>query len=187
MGQAYDQDGQLALLGHPSGALVQAFTSLPFHRQPAPKSLGREWLDECVWPLFAPAVEEVSGSPVSASAKQAVSDALATATKAIAHVLADALSSGPAGNVLCTGGGSYNRARLDTVRVRLPSSHSLVVPDRQLIDYKEAIAFALLGALRMRGEVNALASVTGARRDSSGGELSDPAAALTSARNTTNA
>jgi anhydro-N-acetylmuramic acid kinase len=39
------------------------------------------------------------------------------------------------------------------------------------VDYKEALVFALLGVLRMRDEVNALASVTGAQRDSVGGAV----------------
>ena len=49
----------------------------------------------------------------------------------------------------------------------------MVLPKGELIDQKEALAFALLGALRMRGDVNTLASVTGAIRDSSGGQFFD--------------
>lgn len=47
----------------------------------------------------------------------------------------------------------------------------IVDVDRKLIDYKEALIFALLGVLRMENENNALASVTGARCDSIGGAV----------------
>ena len=46
----------------------------------------------------------------------------------------------------------------------------VVYPERWLVDYKEAIVFALLGALRMLDQPNVLASVTGASHDSIGGQ-----------------
>ena len=49
--------------------------------------------------------------------------------------------------------------------------YHVVVPDKKIVDFKEALIFAFLGALRMAGEPNALASVTGAKRDSVGGAI----------------
>jgi anhydro-N-acetylmuramic acid kinase len=46
---------------------------------------------------------------------------------------------------------------------------SWVVPEGELVNYKEALVFALLGALRLEEETNVLASVTGASRDSCSG------------------
>jgi anhydro-N-acetylmuramic acid kinase len=46
-----------------------------------------------------------------------------------------------------------------------------VVPNRELVEGKEAMAFAWFGLLRWLGIDNALSSVTGAERDSSGGAL----------------
>ena len=45
---------------------------------------------------------------------------------------------------------------------------------RVIIDYKESIIFGFLGVLRLRNEVNCLASVTGCVRDHSSGNIFTP-------------
>jgi anhydro-N-acetylmuramic acid kinase len=55
------------------------------------------------------------------------------------------------------------------------SKAEIIVPDQRLVDFKEALVFALLGVLKIRGEVNVLASVTGADSDSSSGNIWYPA------------
>jgi len=45
----------------------------------------------------------------------------------------------------------------------------LIIPDAKTLEYKEALIFALLGVLKLRGEINVLHSVTGARNDHSSG------------------
>ena len=47
----------------------------------------------------------------------------------------------------------------------------LVVPDANLVSYKEALIMAFIGVLRWRQEFNVLSSVTGASRNSIGGVL----------------
>ena len=54
------------------------------------------------------------------------------------------------------------------------TSQEIVVPDQQLIDFKEALVFAFMGMLCIRKKVNCLASVTGAKCDSIGGVISNP-------------
>jgi len=53
-------------------------------------------------------------------------------------------------------------------------SANVVIPNSKLIDFKEALIFAFMGMLRIRNEVNCLASVTGAKSDSSGGIIFHP-------------
>jgi anhydro-N-acetylmuramic acid kinase len=43
------------------------------------------------------------------------------------------------------------------------------MPENTLVDFKEALIFALMGLLRSKNMINCLASVTGASQDSSGG------------------
>jgi anhydro-N-acetylmuramic acid kinase len=47
----------------------------------------------------------------------------------------------------------------------------LVIPEPEVINYKEALIFALLGVLKAQNDINVLASVTGASRDHSAGQI----------------
>ena len=47
----------------------------------------------------------------------------------------------------------------------------LVIPSKNLIEFKEALIFGFLGVLRLRGSNNCLASVTGAKNDHSSGYI----------------
>ena len=73
------------------------------------------------------------------------------------------------GEVLVTGGGALNTFLIEKVQSHTQSE--LVIPDEQLVKFKEALIFAFLGLLRYRNETNCLASVTGAVRDSSSGVI----------------
>lgn len=74
--------------------------------------------------------------------------------------------------LLVTGGGAHNTFLVGRLREALSAlGVELVIPDEQLINYKEALIMALIGVLRWREENNVLASVTGAGRDSIGGAV----------------
>lgn len=156
LGVAYDRDGALAKAGTVNESLLEQLNSLDFFKQPAPKSLGKEfWIRE-----FLPVVEY---SLVNAH------DALRTITEHIAIQIAGALRQRESGEILATGGGAHNTFLME--RLAAHTQHHVVVPDKKIVDFKEALIFAFLGALRMAGEPNALASVTGAKRDSVGGAI----------------
>ena len=85
------------------------------------------------------------------------------------YCLTDSTGHGPASEkwkVLLTGGGAYND--LLTERIRALSRHHVSLPDDHIIRYKEALAMALMGALRWWEMPNFLPSVTGARSAVSG-------------------
>jgi anhydro-N-acetylmuramic acid kinase len=75
-------------------------------------------------------------------------------------------------NILISGGGAHNRFLIELLKKYI--NIDLILPDRKLIDFKEALIFAFLGVLKLRGENNCLSSVTGASNDCSGGILIMP-------------
>ena len=55
--------------------------------------------------------------------------------------------------------------------IKSETDAQIVVPDSQLIQYKEAMIFALLGAMRVKNVINISGSTTGASRSVIGGSL----------------
>ena len=156
LGVVYDRDGALSRMGSVNESLLEQLNSLDFFKQPAPKSLGKEfWVNE-----FLPVVDRAGVT---------MHDALRTITEHIAIQIAEALRKREQGEILVTGGGAHNGFLME--RIAAHTQHRVVVPEKKIVDFKEALIFAFLGALRMAGEPNALASVTGAKRDSVGGAI----------------
>lgn len=162
LSREYDEGGKLAAGGTLQPRLLEQLNELAYYRQLFPKSLGYEWVAEEVFPLL-------ENQPVSPA------DLLHTFCHHIARQLRNALEP-LAGkqdmSLLATGGGAYNDFLIALMRQELaPLNISVVVPEKDIIEYKEALVFALLGVLRLRKEVNCLASVTGASRDSCSGQV----------------
>ncbi len=172
LGRPYDDGGALASEGRVDLALLDTLEGLRFFAQPAPKSLGREWFEESVWPSFWRKLNAANTD------RSMVGDLMATAVAHIVQQLTRALPAGGRGEVLVTGGGAFNTFLMDGFRQNLPAGYRLAEATTSLIEYKEALAFALLGALRLRGEINVLSSVTGASRDTSSGRIAQPRGAV---------
>lgn len=154
MGWDYDDRGQFAATGQVNPALLAALDALDFYTSPYPKSLGFEFVRETVLPLL----ESYDAKP---------NDIMATFTEHIARQVALALPV-KKGRMLVTGGGAYNDFLIARMQAHLPQLE-IIIPDRKILEFKEALIFALLGVLRLRGENNILSSVTGAGEDHCGG------------------
>lgn len=167
--KAYDESGLLARGGTIDQLLLAKLNELEFYKHPYPKSLGYEWFLSDVLPLF----ENSSASVV---------DQLATAveheTHQIGKVFTDLVKD--SGEILVTGGGAFNDYLIERLKHYTPKHLQIIVPDKKLVDFKEAIVFAFMGVLRLRNEDNCLKSVTGASRNCSGGEIYEPSQILTS-------
>lgn len=154
LGYYYDDKGQIASKGVLQQQLLDALNGLDFYAKPYPKSLGFEFVKEELLPMID-------------SYTIAVEDKLRTFTEHIAQQIGLALSH-KAGSMLVTGGGAYNDFMIERIGFYLPGV-TIVIPDAKLLEFKEALIFALLGVLKLRSEVNVLASVTGATADHSSG------------------
>lgn len=155
-GQDHDRDGALARSGSLNNELLHALNTLPFYAQNKPRSLGREWFNEHMVRLID-------------DRRIPLLDRLRTVTVHIATMVAGELNEQDPTTVFVTGGGTHNGFLLELIRSM--TRVGMVVPDREVVDFKEALIFALLGVLRLRGETNSLASVTGGARDSIGGAI----------------
>ena len=103
---------------------------------------------------------------------QPLENVMRTVTEHIALRLAASIaqSGTDTHRVLITGGGANNQYLLELLKEKI-GSIEIESADPRLVDYKEAIIFALLAYLRINNQTNTLASVTGASRDSSGGVI----------------
>jgi anhydro-N-acetylmuramic acid kinase len=154
IGRLYDAEGRIAASGNICTSLLVELNALEWYGKSGPKSLGKEWVTTQIVPLL-----EKADVPVA--------DKLATFCEHIVQRIVVATPGGKEDTVLVTGGGAFNGYLMG--RLQELSSCTIVIPDALTINFKEALIFAFLGVLRYRNEVNSLASVTGASRDSCGG------------------
>jgi anhydro-N-acetylmuramic acid kinase len=155
-GIPFDRDSAIARAGQVDAGLLARLDALDFYRQTPPRSLGREWSDAHVIPL-------IDHTDLS------LQDRMRTCVEHIASRISERLIAHRAEHVLVTGGGAHNGLLIE--RLRALSKLDVVVPDATLVDFKEALIFALLGVLRWTEQPTALASVTGATHDSIGGAV----------------
>jgi anhydro-N-acetylmuramic acid kinase len=153
-GREYDAEGSLGRTGKPDLSLVDQLDRLSYYAVKGPKSLGREWVETVFVPLL-----DRSGLSLE--------DRMSTVYEHIARQIGNCVAPYGKGDMLVTGGGAFNTYLLEQIAGHTPVK--LVVPDENLVKFKEAVVFAFLGLLRYRHESNSLASVTGATRDSASG------------------
>ena len=90
-----------------------------------------------------------------------------TVVEHIAIQIANSSNTEIRGKILTTGGGAFNKFLIS--RIKHYNQNKIIIPDKEIIEFKEAMIFAFLGVLKLRNEVNCLSSVTGASRDCVGG------------------
>lgn len=159
IGLEYDSNGNLAKTGVINLELLTKLNALEYYFQPFPKSLGYEFVVEHIIPLID--AYELDTATI-----------LRTFVEHIAIQLNSNLNKG-SGTVLITGGGAYNSFLIE--RFKDLSALKVVIPSKEIIEFKEALIFALLGYLKATNRINCLRSVTGARTDHSSGKIYKPA------------
>ena len=159
LGKPFDENGRFAQLGKLNQQLFEKLNSDPYFRNKSPKSLSNQFVQS----VFTEALEESDTS---------VEDKLYTVVKHIAFQVNEAVKYFPGGKILITGGGAYNQFLIDAISME--TKNEIVIPDKVIVDFKEALIFAFMGVLRDLGEFNCLASATGASSDSCTGVICLP-------------
>lgn len=158
LGFAYDDNGLLSKSGIINQALLTDLNNLAYYSLAAPKSLGTEWLMNSFYPLIPNDLDPHS--------------VIATLCEHIAQRIAREINHYKLESIYVTGGGAHNTYLLD--RIQNYTSCKWVIPNKEIIEFKEALIFAFLGLRYLEGKHNALASVTGAQKNVCGGSLHLP-------------
>ena len=161
--QPFDEGGKMAASGKVDDMLLSILNDLEYYRLPYPKSLSNDFGTDVVYTLIR-------------NRKISPADALRTYVEHISLQVKNAVAAAPVeasgSKILLTGGGAHNDFLVKRIGDALKDfGIEVVVPDKMIVDYKEAIIMALIGVLRWREETNTLASVTGASSDSIGGAV----------------
>ncbi len=160
----YDKDGALAKKGKVNQKMLQQLNQLEYYNLPYPKSTGYEWF-----------LKEVV--PIIDTTQDSIENLLHTIVMHICSKISldlKAASKKEENTVLVTGGGALNEFLMSTLQEKLGSMFSIKTTSNILIEFKEAMIFAFMGVLRNEEKNNVLASVTGAKKDSSSGVIYIP-------------
>ena len=155
-GLEYDDKGKISASGNLNAEVLNELNNIEFYQKSFPKSLGFEFVQETVLPLLE-------------SYTISTEDKMHTFTEHVAFQIGKILQS-KSGKLLVSGGGVYNDFLINRMKNHLPNIE-IIIPNEKTIQFKEALIFALLGVLKLRNEINVLASVTGAKHDHSSGEI----------------
>lgn len=152
LGMEYDDKGKVSKSGLVNHELLEKLNSLDFYHKKHPKSLGFEFVKEVIFPI---------------TENYEITEVLRTFTEHIAFQISKN-SKRKNSKLLITGGGAYNDFLMEQIQYYLPEN-SIVIPEKKIIEYKEALIFALLGYLKLQNRINVLSSVTGATHNHSSG------------------
>lgn len=155
-GKAYDENGNIALLGKLNPELFNALNSDFYFSKPIPKSLSNQYVKS----NFINLTNNFNCS---------LSDKLYTVVKHIVFQINKVIKNQKKGKLLITGGGAHNS--FFVMALKRETKHEIILPNTITIDFKEALIFAFMGVLRNQNINNCMASVTGAKNDCSGGNI----------------
>lgn len=148
----FDKNGHMGMNGQIIPEILNKLNTINFYKLSGPKSLSREWLEINVLPLL--------------KSKFNTEDLLHTLYEHIAYTISKELLDS---NCLITGGGAHNKYLIK--KIKDYSKSKITIPNKNIVDFKEAIIFGFLGLLRVENQINCLKTVTGSSRDSCCGQV----------------
>ena len=158
LGMPYDDKGILSSKGIVSQECVRALHQIEYIVKAAPKSLDNSFSREIVIPVLD-------------SFLKTAEDKLATYIRFCVQHFSNYIKQLDLskGGILVSGGGAYHAYFIDCLQKE--TNIVITIPSKEIIEGKEALAMALIGALYLRGEVNIEYGVSGAVRGVLSGAL----------------
>ncbi len=155
-GLAYDDLGKIARSGQINQSLLLALNHIPYLQKKHPKSLGYEDY-QAYW------------QSLLRNANISLPDRMHTMVIAISEAIQKQVRNRKEVEILVTGGGAYNHFLMECIRCK----HEAIwyMPNDETVAFKEALIFAYMGLLRFLGKENTLCSVTGAKKNTSSGQM----------------
>ena len=157
LGYPFDENGKLSEKGSVNINLLEKLNSMNFYKIEGPKSLGIEYVNEKVIPL-------INSFSIN------YNDILITFIEHITdQIKISLIGNSKNETVLVTGGGTYNKTIIKSLINKLKCE--VFLPEKEIINNKEALIFAYMGLLRFKNKVNCLKTVTGASKNHSSGKI----------------
>ena len=164
--KGFDEDGILASKGKTDEKLLNGLNAFDYYRLPYPKSLSNEFGLNELFPLI-----QKAGLSMSDGLRTYVQHIVVQISKALLQFKQE-MPYKENLRLLITGGGAHNVFLMEKLREAVsPAGIECVIPPKTLVDYKEALVIALMGALRWREDINVMHSVTGSSKDSINGAV----------------
>jgi len=153
----HDADGAIAKRGHLCAQLLEELKEDGYYQLTPPRSTGREHFN-------ARYLQEILARLGQTPAQD---DVVATVTRLLVDLLADACREHKLAELVLSGGGSKNGTTVQWLRSELPAvtvrtTDELGIP----VQAKESLAFAVLGYLTWNGRPGSVVAATGARQPS---------------------
>jgi anhydro-N-acetylmuramic acid kinase len=169
LGMPFDKDGEIARKGKVHPDFLEDLQKLDFFSKAYPKSMSNEWIQSEVLPRFS-------------ASRLALEDQMRTAVELMVQESLNSINlirsrenhSPKASKMLLSGGGTYNLFLLEQLSAALLELNiDIHVPEKNIIEFKEAMLIALLGLLRLENIPNSMHHVTGAKKATVNGGVYD--------------
>lgn len=169
-GKNYDAGGSLAAMGTIEENLLRELNSLSYYSLGYPKSLANDFGTDTVFPMI-----QQHATSIPNALRTYVEHICIQIMLSVSMIVADVPGNNPSPDklqLLVTGGGAFNTYLTGRLERLLDEMHiEIVIPEKNIINFKEALIMGLMGVLRWREEYNVLSTVTGASQNSIGGAL----------------
>jgi len=167
-GKEYDDDGKLAGAGKLIPELYEQITTTSYFKKPYPKSLDNNWIRKEIIALFykfEASIEDRMHTAVQVLVDETI--------RAIQLIIKKEKMTSKKYQMLITGGGAFNLLLLKLLKEKSSDklNMEIILPEKSVINFKEALLMVLMGALRMEELPNCFSSVTGAKNDTIGGAI----------------